>query len=141
MFNQRPIVTHKLIDPHTPQGNWNQFNNATTKNFKGLAAIVLEKSKAYTSPAIDLRQVAQDGIFSLQDYFTGSGVMTWTYTVSSTEDGTYFTPAGAVDIATSQTTGRYGTSFEPELFPWMKIVGTETGTNTATLIELYLNIQ
>lgn len=141
MFNQRPIVTHKLIDPKIPQGDWNQCNNVTTKNFVGLMTIVLETSKVYTSQAIDLRQVAQDGIFSLQDYFTGSGVMTWTYTVSSTENGTYFTPAGAADIATSQTTGRYGVSFEPEMFPWMKIVGTETGTNTATLTELYLNVQ
>ena len=141
MFNQRPIVTHTLIDPNKPQGNWNQTNNVTTKNFNGLETIVLEAGKAYTSPAIDLREVAQDGIFSLEYTFTGSGVVTWSYTVCSKEDGTYFAPVNAADIFTSVTTGTAGDSFEPEMFPFIKIVATETGTNTATISGLYVNIQ
>ena len=121
MLGQRPIVTNKLIDPNTVQA--------------------LSKSGVFTSQEVDLRQIGQDGIFSLQYTFTGSGVITWSYTVCSTSGGTYFTPSGAADIATSTTEGTDGVSFEPEMFPFMKIVGTETGTNTASLVSLYLNVQ
>ena len=119
MYNQRPIATNNLAP----------------------TAQAVTKSGTFTSQEVDLRQIAQDGIFSLEYTFTGSGVLTWTYTVCSTEDGTYFTPSGAADIATSTTTGTDGVSFEPELFPFMKIVATETGTNTASITGLYLNIQ
>ena len=121
MLNNRPIVTNKLVDPNAPQS--------------------LAKGGTFTSQAVDLRSIAQDGIFSIEYTFTGSGVITWTYTVCSTEGGTYFTPSGAADIATSTTEGTDGVSFEPELFPFMKIVGTETDTNTASITGLYLNVQ
>jgi len=121
MYSNRPISVNTLINPNAPQS--------------------LAKSGVFTSQAVDLRQIAQDGIFSIQYTYTGDGVITWTYSMCSTKDGTYFTPSGAENIATSTTAGTDGLTFEPEMFPFMKIVGTETGTNTAIISELYLNIQ
>ena len=116
-------------------------SNREITTYKLFASEAVGTSGVATSVYVDLRQVAPDGIFSIQYTFTGSGVLTWTYTVCSTSDGTYFTPSGAADIATSTTTGTDGVSFEPELFPYMKIVATETGTNTASITSLYLNVQ
>ena len=54
---------------------------------------------AETSQAFDLREVAQDGLFSI-DYAnaTSGGTLAITYTMCSTKNGTYFTPTGGGTI-------------------------------------------
>ena len=99
---------------------------------KVFSAQALTTGGTSTSAAIDLGSTAQNGNFSLQYSKTGSGVVTVTYSLSN--DGTTFaTPSTAVDIATSIAAGAQSdlTDFTVEPARWMKIIITETGTNSA----------
>jgi hypothetical protein len=123
MFNQRPVVEHKL---------W--VANSITKNTNE------------STTAVDLRQIAQDGTFSIKYTVTGDGTCKFEYTVCDTIDGTYLEPSGASDIASSITSssGTSGTdwvSFSPILAPFMKIKCTETGTSNAVVVTLSLFTQ
>jgi hypothetical protein len=114
--------------------------------FNGAQAVA--KNTTETSVAIDLREVAQDGLFSLEYLISGEGTCTIGYTVCSTKSGTYFAPTGSVAIATgltktSGTSGHGGLTFNPEMYPFIKIYVTETknsGTD-AIVATLYLNVQ
>ena len=113
----------------------------TTYNvFEGAQTVTT--AVAITSIAFDLREVAQDGLFSLDYVITVSsgGTLIFTYTVCSTKAGTYFTPTGGGTInAAGLGAATGGLSFEPEMFPFMKIVATASG-NTC-IATLHLNIQ
>ena len=112
----------------------------TTYNvFEGAQAVTT--AAAITSVAFDLREVAQDGLFSLSYVITvaSGGTLAFTYTVCSTKAGTYFTPTGGGTIASGLGAVTGGLAFEPEMFPFMKIVATAT-TNTCTA-TVHLNIQ
>ena len=110
----------------------------TTYNvFNGIKAV--SKNGTATSEAIDLREVAQNGLFTLQ-YTTTAGSITITYTVCSVKGGTYFTPTGGGAVGGPYTVGSGGVAFEPEMYPFIKIVVTENNS-AATNVTLYLNIQ
>jgi len=112
----------------------------TTYNvFQGAQTVTT--AAAITSTAFDLRECAQDGLFSLDYVVTVSsgGTLAFTYTVCSTKAGTYFTPTGGGSIATAIGAATGGLSFEPEMFPFIKIVATASG-NTC-IATLHLNIQ
>ena len=100
-----------------------------------------------TSVGFDLREIAQNGMFSLEYLITGDGTATISYTVCSTKGGTYFTPAGGGSIASGLTktsgdgAGHGGLSFEPEMYPFIKIVVTETGASQSVTALLNLNVQ
>ena len=88
-----------------------------------------------TSDAVDLRDKAQQGIFSLA-YFVEvgtngtAGTVIWSYVGSSLEGGTYLAPSASVAIGTNGTGGTaYADikTFEPEPMPFIKIRGTTTG--------------
>jgi len=113
-----------------PITTYNVFNGAQT----------VTTSAAITSEPFDLREVAQSGIFSI-DYAnaTSGGTLALTYTVCSTKAGTYFTPTGGGSIVSGLSTATGGLSFNPELYPFMKIVATAT-TQTCT-VTVHLNIQ
>lgn len=104
------------------------------------------KNTNESSVAVDLTQIAQDGIFSVLYTITGSGTAKIEYTVCATKDGTFIEPSGASDIASgltssSGTSGVDLVSFEPELAPFMKIKLTETGTAADVVVDLWLFIQ
>jgi hypothetical protein len=91
---------------------------------------------AGTSDVIDLRFIAQQGIFSLaHKVHVGTagttGTTIFTYVGCSTETGTFITPHTAVAIGTAGTNATTGTAniwtFEPEPMPFMKIIATQTG--------------
>lgn len=111
----------------------------TTYNvFNGSQAVTT--SAAVTSEPFDLREVAQDGLFSIEyTNATSGGTLALTYTVCSTKGGTYFTPTGGGTIVSGIGTATGGLAFEPEMYPFMKIVATAT-TQTCTC-TVYLNIQ
>jgi hypothetical protein len=111
----------------------------TTYNVFG-GTLAVTKKGTHTSTAFDLREVAQDGLFSLEYTITGSANIALTYTVCSTKGGTYFTPTGGGSIASGLTVGHGGLSFEPEMYPFIKFVATEADVATGTLV-LLLNIQ
>ena len=77
----------------------------------------------------------------------GNGTAKVEYTVCSTRGGTYFTPTGGGGIAADLTrtsgngAGVGGLDFTPEVYPFMKIVVTETGTANAIAATIMLNIQ
>ncbi|MFA5340304.1 MAG: hypothetical protein WC332_00865 [Clostridia bacterium] len=117
----------------------------TTYNVFGGAQTVT-KNTTSTSVAFDLREIAQNGYFSIEYLITGDGTLTIAYTVCSTKAGTYFTPTGASSIATGLTktsgsSGLGGLSFTPSPYPFMKITATETGTSYDAVINLKLNVQ
>lgn len=119
MYGQRPITTLRL---------W--------------SAKTISKNAAATSGAIDLRQIAQNGPFSLHYILAGTGTVKITYSVCSTVDGTYLTPSTANDITASAVgAGSDFLSFQPELAPFMKIVVTEQNVNPITSLDLWLNVQ
>lgn len=111
----------------------------TTYNVFGNSKAVTTAA-AITSEAFDLREVAQDGFFSIH-YInaTSGGTLALTYTVCSTKGGTYFTPTGGGTIVSGLSTATGGLAFEPEMYPFIKIVATAT-TQTCTC-TVYLNIQ
>lgn len=99
-------------------------------------------SGVVTSVAIDLTQIAQNGVFSLEWTLTGTGVLTLSYTVCSIKAGTYFTPAGAGSIVTGLQTVHGGMSIPlPPMYPFLKIVATETGGAAHAGLTLDLNVQ
>ena len=106
--------------------------------FNGAQAVTT--AAAITSQPFDLREIAQDGLFSL-DYSnaTSGGTLAITYTMCSHKNGTYFTPTGGGTIVSGLGIATGGIAFEPEMFPFMKIVLTATTQScTATI---HLNIQ
>jgi len=93
-----------------------------------------------TSEPFDLREIAQDGLFSI-DYSnaTSGGTLAITYTVCSHKAGTYFTPTGGGTIVSGLGTATGGLAFEPEMFPFIKIV--LTATTQTCVATIHLNIQ
>ena len=109
-------------------------------------ARTITKNTSVTSGAFDLREVAQDGVFSLEYLITGDGTVKIEYLLCSTATGTFVEPSTAVDIAsgltkTSGTSGRDIITFNPELAPFMKIKVTETSNSRNAVVTLKLNIQ
>jgi len=104
-----------------------------------LKAKVLSAGDSATAGPIDLREIAQQGNFSIfhvvgPGTFGSCGTTTFVYRGCSTFDGVYIQPYGAGTIGTAGTAGGTGTNivtFEPELMPFMKIVATQVGTGTA----------
>ena len=111
----------------------------TTYNvFQGAQAVTT--AAAITSVAFDLREVAQDGLFSIQySNATSGGTLALTYTVCSVATGTFFTPTGGGSIVSGLGTASGGLAFEPEMYPFIKIVATAT-TQTCT-VTVFFNIQ
>ena len=111
----------------------------TTYNvFQGAQAVTT--AAAITSVAFDLREVAQDGLFSIQySNATSGGTLALTYTVCSVATGTFFTPTGGGTIVSGLSTASGGLAFEPEMYPFIKIVATAT-TQTCT-VTVFFNIQ
>jgi len=113
------------------------------RGYSKISVVPLFKNKSLsagdsgTSDVIDLREVAQQGFFSL--YHTAAagtsttcGTTVFTYAGCSTESGNFITPTAAVAIGTSGTAATSKiTSFEPELMPFMKVIATQTGAGTA----------
>jgi hypothetical protein len=104
------------------------------------------------SDAIDLREVAQNGVFSIEYLITGDGTATIAFTVCSTKSGTYFTPTGASAIVTGLTKnsgsgGHGGLGFPAgssglPIYPFMKITITETANSTNHVFaKILLNVQ
>jgi len=102
--------------------------------FKSLS---LSAGDSGTSDPIDLRYIANDGMFSLAHCnaagtSTTCGTTVFSYTGCSLFDGTYVTPTEAVTVGTSgPAIAKKITSFEPTLVPFMKIIATQTGAGTA----------
>ena len=93
-----------------------------------------------TSQAIDLREVAQDGLFSIEyRNATSGGTLAITYTVCSTKSGTYFAPTGGGSIVSGLSTATGGLAFEPEMYPFIKIV--LTATTQTCVATIFLNVQ
>jgi hypothetical protein len=115
------------------------FRPITTYNvFNGPKTVTT--AAAITSAAFDLREIAQDGLFSIAyANSTSGGTLALTYTVCSIKDGTYFTPTGGGTIVSGLSTATGGLAFEPEMYPFIKIVATAT-TQTC-VVTLHLNIQ
>ena len=123
MFNNRPITTHPLFSGE-----------------------IIAASGSATSDAITLADIAQDGIFSLENILTGDGTGKVTYLICSTKEGTYVTPDAdgqttAGEIKEAQTVGTFFSQFGPCLAPFIKIVITETGGVNGIVAPTWLNIQ
>jgi hypothetical protein len=97
----------------------------------------LSAGESGTSNAVDLREAAQRGLFSLSVSVAigtagTAGTTVLTYSGCSKVDGTYVTPSSAIAIGTMGTNcSRNIITFEPELMPFIKIIATQTGTGTA----------
>ena len=123
-----------------PITTYNVFEGASYGGASGAQTVTT--NPAITSVAFDLSQCAQDGLFSLDYVITvlSGGTLIFTYTMCSTKAGTYFTPTGGGTInSTGIGAATGGLSFEPEMFPFIKIVATASG-NTC-VCTLHLNIQ
>ena len=108
----------------------------------------ITKNTSLLSMVVDLRDIAQDGIFSVEYIVSGDGTVKIEYNVCSTREGLFFEPSSASDIASGLTKtsgpgsdGHDFKSFGPELTSFLKIKVTETGTVSDAIITLDLNIQ
>jgi len=94
------------------------------------------------SPAIDLREIAQNWRFSAHYIITGSGTVKIEYLICSTKDGTYLDIG--TDLGATLGAGSSILPFaanEPVLAPWMKIRVTEDGGADAVTVSVNLNVQ
>jgi hypothetical protein len=113
--------------------------------YNGAKAVV--KNTAETSDVICLKSGAPNGIFSIEYTITGDGTVTFSYTVCTKKDGTFFTPTGtgtgggAIVAGLTKTPGHGGLSFAPPMYPFIKLVTTETGNSANIGVTLKLNIQ
>jgi hypothetical protein len=111
------------------------YANITVKGI--FKSRTLSAGDSGTSDVIDLREIAQNGFFSLVSSVVAgtagtAGTTVFTYSGASSIDGKFVTPASAVAIGTNGTATTSSIfSFQPELMPFMKIIGTQTGAGTA----------
>lgn len=110
----------------------------TVKVFDGLD---LGEGANSSSPAIDLREVAQNGIFTLFYTLTGNGTCKFEFLLGQTVAGTFVTPSESDEIATGLTVGSDLISFSPLLAPFIKIKVTETGGADHVGVNAWLNMQ
>ena len=115
--------------------------------FKGKS---LSAGDSGTSDLIDLRYIANNGLFSLSTKVaagtsTTAGTTVFTYVGCSIDNGTFVAPSSAAAAGTAGTSiGRDIISFSPELMPFMKIIATQTGAGTAganSVIDAELIVQ
>lgn len=117
-FSQRPVTVRQI------------FN-----------AEALSASGTASSVKIDLKQIAQNGYFSIYYTITGSGTIKLEYLLSYDEEATFLEPAGADDIATLLSSGSGLVTFSPELAAWIQIKATEDGGASAATISAWMHIQ
>ena len=108
-----------------------------------MTAVTIAQSASATVPAtavpgIILREVADDGIFSIYLLTTGTGVIKVEYLLSH-DESTYLEPADADDIVTGFTVGSGIYSFQPEIAPYMRLKVTEDGT-AEVVVTLILTV-
>ena len=118
MLNIRPITTMKLFDAES-----------------------ILASQVANSVIIDLRQIAQNGYFSIFYTITGSGTIKLEYNLAAERGGTFVEPAAASDIGNTLAVGSGLKGFTPELAPFMKIKATEDGTSNTAILTAWINIQ
>ena len=112
-----------------------------------LAAETIAAGSSSTTSAIDLRNIAQQGYFSIQLLVTGDGTAKVEYQCSN-NNSVFIEPESAVDILTGFTKtsgpgsdGKGFYSFSPETCGWLKIKVSETGTTQAIVVTLDIAIQ
>lgn len=118
MQASRPITTMKLFD-----------------------AEVIAASGNSSSPAIDLREIASNGYFSIHYTIAGSGTAKIEYLGAPDDSETFLEPSGASDIGATLAAGSDLLSFSPELMPFMKIKVTEDGGANSITVTVWINIQ
>lgn len=110
----------------------------------------LSAGDASTSDPIDLRDMAQGGVFSLSYKASAgtagtAGTSVFTYSGCTTRDGSYITPSAASAIGTCGTGSEANIkAFSPALMPFMKVIVTQTGAGNAgydSLVTAELNVQ
>ena len=103
-----------------------------------------------TSGAIDLREIAQEGKFSLNgSVAVGTAgtccTTTLAYTGCSTSDGTFVAPSAATAIGTFGTSNTADIiSFSQILMPFIKVVATQVGAGNVghdSVLTATLNVQ
>ena len=123
------------------------MGNAFVTTTRLLNAATIAANGSSTSASIDLRNIAQNGLFSIQLALTGDGTAKVEYQVSN-NNSIFIEPASASDIASgfTKTSGPGGDgkgfySFEPEPCGFLKIKVTETGSAQAVAVTLDIAIQ
>lgn len=103
-----------------------------------------------TSGAIDLREIAQEGKFSINGSVVAGtagtcGTTTLAYTGCSTADGVFVSPSAATAIGTFGTSNTADIiSFTPILMPFMKIIAAQNGAGNVghdSVLTATLNVQ
>lgn len=123
------------------------MGNAFVTTTRLLNAATIAANGSSTSSSIDLRNIAQNGLFSIQLALTGDGTAKVEY-LCSNNNSVFIEPASASDIVSgfTKTSGPGGDgkafyAFEPEPCGFLKIKVTETGTLKAAVVTLDIAIQ
>ena len=123
------------------------MGNNFVKTTRLFSAEAIVASGSSTSSAIDLRNIAQNGYFSIQLVVTGDGTAKVEYQCSN-NNSVFMEPESAVDIISgfTKTSGPGGDgkgfySFSPETCGWLKIKVSETGGAQAIAVTLDIAIQ
>jgi hypothetical protein len=107
--------------------------------------LTLGPGTAGTSQVIDLKNIAQRGVYSLAVNQTGAGTAGTTILScvgSPLRDGTYVTPSVGGAIGTLGTSGTADIlTFTPPLMAFMKVIANQTGTSGTSTITAELMTQ
>lgn len=121
--------------------------NNFVKTTRLFSAETIAAGQTSTCSAIDLRNIAQQGYFSIQLAVTGDGTAKVEYQCSN-NNSVFMEPQSAVDIITGFTKtsgpgsdGKGFYSFSPETCGWLKIKVSETGSTQAIVVTLDIAIQ
>lgn len=90
------------------------------------------------SDGFDIRAKAPNDKFVIHYTITGTGILKLEYLLAYYSNGTYITPADALDIGTGLLAGSDFIEFSPILAPFIKIRATETGGSATATFTAHL---
>lgn len=98
----------------------------------------LTASGTATSAAVEIGKANTLSI--IHNETSGTGTITYTYSLSSSREGTFITPASPVTIGAAISTDDV-LDFAPEAASWIKITATEAGGTQAITFTSTLMVQ
>jgi len=107
------------------------------------AGIVLAPNQVKESLPIPLKDIVENGLFSIHNVVTGNGTCRVSYKMGNgpVDDGSFATPEGASPIIASQTIGSKVASFKPTVATYIIIVISEIGGANSVTCTTILNLQ
>ena len=107
------------------------------------AGTVLTPNEVKRSLPIPLKDIVENGLFSINNIVTGTGICRVSYEMGNSpeDDGSFATPEGSYPIIDSQTIGTKVASFRPSVATYIIIVIENLDNTNSVTCTTILNVQ